>query len=88
MLESYSTFLSIHRPPPVQFPLAAVQLEPAAGAIYPEQQHCYIAMVMDPRMGLWEGLDFRVTADEVSGERYHANKYSHMLNIVRMSLWS
>lgn len=55
-------------PPSRSFPCAAVQLEPAAGAIYSEQQHCYIAMVMDPRLGLWEGLDFRVTADEVSGE--------------------
>lgn len=72
---------------PLPFPCAAVQLEPAAAAaIYPEQQHCYIAMVMDPRLGLWEGLGFRVTADEVSGERYHLNNFSHMLNIVRTSL--
>lgn len=63
-----------------------MQLEPAAAAIYPEQQHSYIAMVMDPRLGLWEGLGFRVTEDKASGERYHANMYSHMQNIVKNCL--
>lgn len=59
-LQSTTSFYYTFAP----FPCAAVQLEPAAAAIYPEQQHSYIAMVMDSRLGLWEGLGFRITKDK------------------------